>query len=165
MTIDPQELLAPRHAPGEDARPLVASLVGGVVGVVVMLFIDRIVPSPAPNQMLWPALLGSTLPLASTAGAVSVMAAAGALAALVFTYGQFRRFVPGEPWHVGLAWGSVCLAIVGPMLLPRSAPWLQASAGGDANAAVVAAALIVLEATAGLLAYGVCVGVANPRRQ
>ena len=153
-----------RYSPGEDARPLLGALAGGIVGAVLALAVDRIIPSPAPGQLIWPALMTAALPLGGTVAGAALLVAAAVLAALVFVYGEFRRFVPGPPWAAGVAWGVVAVAVVGSALLPRAAPWLSGPEGADATHVVAAASLVVLEVTIGLLLYGICVGVLNPRR-
>jgi hypothetical protein len=158
------ERLMLRYSPGEDARPLLGALAGGIVGAVLALAIDRIIPSPVPGQLIWPALMTAALPLGGTVAGAVLLVAAAALAALVFVYGQFRRFVPGPPWAAGVVWGVVAAAVVGSTLVPRAAPWLSAQDGVDAGTTVVAASLVVLEVTIGSLLYGICVGVLNPRR-
>jgi len=178
-----------RYAPGEDVGPLLRAIAGGLAGGAMALVLDRAIPAPAlatldtglrlaaplPGGWLWPALLADAAlgqPRQTAAGAAIALTAA-TLAALVYAYGQFRRFVPGPPGARGIAW-ALCVGLAAvPALVPRAAGWLAVGVGGIATGAtgatspagwLVATASVWLKIGLGLVAYGWVLGVLNPPR-
>lgn len=174
--------LAERYRPGEDLRPLLGGLVGGLLGALALLLLDRVWPTaplatfdPGPETWvslppggLWPALwadaiLGDAVP--GPAGTALLLVAA-TLAAWVFVYGQVRRFLPGPTILRGACWGLALWLLVCPFLVPRAAPWLAGAgaAGAPAVPLLPAAIGIWAETLVGLLVYGIVVSLLNPAR-
>jgi hypothetical protein len=154
-----------RYSRGEDVRPLLGALVGGVLGASLSLVIDRLVPSPAPSDMMLPALVSSLLPFAGeglSVGVLLVMVLA-VLSALVFVYGQFRRFVPGPPWAAGVAWGVLMAVAAASALAPLAAPSIGGGEVVSLAAALVGGLSVLFEIVIGAVAFGFVVGVVNPR--
>jgi hypothetical protein len=151
--------LAPRYAPGEDVAPLVRALGGGLAGGLAALAADLVLPNPAPGGLVWPALWADAVVGDPDALGVGLAATLGVamLAALVFAYGQFRRFVPWRAGLRGLVWGLAMGLPVGTLLLPRAVAWLPV----EPVAAAAAAGLTVVDLALGLTLYGVVVGQLN----
>lgn len=175
----PRDLDA-RYAPGEDIRPLVRSIGGGLLGGALALGVDRLIATralaivdpgrefivPLPQGMVWPAVWADAVlgdPLQIGAGAAIALIVA-TLAAFAYVYGQFRRFVPATPALRGLAWGAVLWLLAAPALLPRTAVWLGTGAAPSTttSAWVIAAAAVLLKTGLGLALYGLVVGWLNP---
>jgi hypothetical protein len=159
--------LAERYAPGEDVSPLLRSVGAGLAGALLALGIDWLIPTPPLGAPVWPVVVSAAAigdPSNLVAGVVILLLLA-VVAAIIFTYGQFRRFVPGPPLVVGVVWASALWLVAGPLLLPRAAGWLSMAAGPTSPLTVIGrTALIALELTAGMAAYGVVLGALNPRR-
>lgn len=149
-----------RHDRGEDIGPLLGAVGGGLAGGVLALVVDRLVPTPGAATLVWPMLFAAALgdPAQTAAGLALGLASAG-VAAVVFVYGQFRRFVPGPPVVRGIAWGLGMWLVASATLLPRAAYWLGHRAPG---APLWSAIGLVVETAAGMAVYGAVVGVLNP---
>ncbi len=170
-----------RFAPGEDIRPLLRSIAGGLAGGALAIAIDGLIPLaglatfdpigqvaiPLPRGMIWPALWADALlgdPHQTAAGIAGGLVLA-TLIAFGYAYGQLRRFLPGPAWLRGLGLAAALGLIAMPVLLPRAAVWLaagMAGGGGTAAAWLAGAALICAKVGLGLAVYGVVVGVLNP---
>ncbi len=142
---------AARWARGEDVRPLVRSLSAGVVGLGGALAIDWLVP----NGSSWAKLGGSLTGTGTTGGLVSVAALAVAVA-LLYTYGQVRRFLALPRPAGGVVFTLALWLVLGPLLLVR-ATWV-APEPAAARATLAAAWLLVTETTAGVLWLGCLIG-------
>jgi hypothetical protein len=163
--IDPSELQA-RYAPGEPVRPLLLALAGGLLGCLLALGLDRLLPSPVPGGMVWPALAAEAVggDPARTGLGTAVVLLGGILGAAVFVYGQVRRFLPAPAALRGLLWGVALGLLLTPSLAARLVPWLGLTTAGGGARTVAAAALVWAELWLGLLAYGLVVGLLNPHR-
>jgi hypothetical protein len=166
----PDPELAPRYAPGEDVRPLLRAVGGGAAGVAAALLLDRVLPTSPGRPWLWPGLAADAAvgaPGATVTG-VAIVAAVAVIAAVVFAYGQFRRFVPARPVIAGLVWSALAWLVAAPVLLPRAAVWLgpgsAAASPQSASALLGPAALLVAESLATFAVWGALVGWANPGR-
>jgi hypothetical protein len=164
--VTPPDDLAPRYAAGEDIMPLVRAGIGGLAGAGAALALDWLVHPPGLPRLVWPALWASAAgagPAATTVG-VAIALVLAVLAALVFVYGQFRRFVPGRPAVAGMAWAALLYLFTVPALVPWAVVWLTAAGAPEADLALRAAAGLVLETAVTLALYGAVVGVVNPAR-
>jgi hypothetical protein len=159
--------LAPRYAPGEDAGPLLRALVGGLVGASAALALDWLLPVTGLPRLVWPALwseaVGGTF--GDTGLGVAAVLTLGVLAALVYAYGQFRRFVPAVPALAGVAWGVLLWLLAAPLLLPGAAGWLASAGAPEPGLALTAGVGLVAETLVGMAVYGAIVGVTNPPRR
>lgn len=150
---------AARFDPGEDAAPLLRSLLAAFSGLVGALFIDRLVPNGPTWFRLAQPFVGD--------GLWSILAWLGSLAlvaALVYTYGQVRRFLLQlAPPVAGVVWVLVLWLAVGPAFLVR-ATWIAPNPSAF-MATMVAACLVTLETTTGLVWLGLAIGWLCRRRQ
>jgi hypothetical protein len=156
--------LSPRYAAGEDPRPLVRALGGGLLGALALLLLDRLVVVPGLGQWSWPTMLaGRVLGDASlVAAGVALLALLSCSVALLFAYGQMRRFLPGPAWWRGACVGLIVWLMAGPALLPLYVPWLSLAA--SPATAFTQAALLVAETAAGAVLCGAVIGIFNPSR-
>ena len=155
--------LSRRYSPGEDAAPLLRALAGGLIGALLALAIDWLVPSGCAGSSAWTALVASAFGgrvAASTGVAVALVATLSA--AVAFAYGQFRRFVPGPPWLAGIVWSGAVWLVVGPMLLPGAAAWEGFAPAANGLPPLLPALGLVAETALGVIVYGAVVGYLNP---
>ncbi len=143
--------LVARWDPGEDVGPLLRSVAASLVGLGGALALDSLVSNGPSWARLGSALVGTGL----TGGVVTVSALALATA-LVFTYGQVRRFLVLPPLAVGVTWTLGLWIAAGPLLLAR-AHWLAPDPTA-VMATLWAACLLVGETTAGVLWFGLVLG-------
>ncbi len=172
------DALAERYAPGEAAGPLLRAILGGLVGSLVLLALDRIWPEPwlvlgagasgdaraLPLGLLVPALLADLLLGQPDRTAMGVLGLVLGLttANFVYVYGQFRRFVPGGDLWRGVAWAGLLALLAGGTLLPRAIPWLEEAAAGGAARLLIAAALLSLEFGLAIVAHGLTAALISP---
>lgn len=163
--MTPESELASRYSPGEDARPLVRALSGGVIGAAAALLVDGVIAAALGRDSLLPGLLGMSMTDSASAVAAgrALLVAVACLASLVYAYGQVRRFVPGPGWLKGAGCGFCVWAIAAPALLPDAAGSLVRS-GAPAGLATAEAALVAAGALAAALACGTIIGAFSPPR-
>ena len=164
MTSSPD--LSARYARGEDVRPLLRMVAGGLLGSLLALGLDWVVPTPVPGGLIWPVLAAGPSAGAPDrlviGGAIVVLV--GVLAAALYVYGQVRRFLPGPSALKGTLYGLALWLLVMPALVARLVGWLGLAASPSDSRLVLRAALLLTEMLLGLLVYGLAVGLLNPRR-
>lgn len=158
--------LSARYAPGEDVRPLLRMVAGGLLGSLLALGLDRLVPTPVPGGMIWPILAaGASAGAPDRTGLGSaIVVLGGVLAAALYVYGQVRRFLPGPSALRGALYGLALSLLALPVLAVRAAGWLGLVASPSDSQLVLRAALVLAEMLLSLLVYGLMVGLLNPRR-
>lgn len=153
--------LWPRYEPGEELGPLLRGFGGGVIGGLLALTVDWIIAAAASAPWVWPTVASSAAGQSGDVrtGAILVLAG-GVAAALVFVFGEFRRFVPGSGVVAGAVYGLIVWLVAAPLLLPY---WpVLARATDDPVAVLVLASLAVGQSFLALVAFGVVVGWMNP---
>jgi hypothetical protein len=155
-----------RYSSGEDVGPLVRALSGALLGTAAALLVDVAVPSAAPGNLVWPALMGAAAgePLRTGLGSVLGLSVAS-LTALAFVYGQFRRFVPGPARLAGVTWSIGIWLVAGPLLLPLAVGWDEFAGGAGTGVPLLPALGLFVETAIGVALYGAVVGHLNPPRE
>jgi hypothetical protein len=158
------DTLSPRYAAGEDPRPLVRALAGGLLGATAALCVDRLVFVPGLGTWSWPALLAGRFlgDRSSTAAGCALLVVVTCAIALLLAYGQVRRFLAGPAWWRGACVGLIAWLMAGPVVLPAYLPVLGAVA--EPTMAFGQAALLVAETCMGAVLCGVVIGGLNPPR-